>query len=71
VKWEETAMSEKSEKPMGLPPYYWAKPPVKTRPPTKGFVNRQQKQFYLVRICFTLAKIAAAAALVFVMLSRF
>ena len=46
-------------------------PPVKARPPTKGFVNRQQKQFYLIRICFTLAKIAAAAALALLILSRF
>jgi hypothetical protein len=64
-------MSEKSERPVGLPPYYWAKPPVKARPPTKGFVNRQQRQFYLIRICFTMAKIAAAAALAFLILSRF
>jgi hypothetical protein len=64
-------MSDKSDKPMGLPPYYWAKPPVKSRPPTKGFVNKQQKQFYLIRIGFLLAKVAAAAALVFLVLSRF
>lgn len=64
-------MSEKTEKPMGLPPYYWAKPPVKQKPPTKGFVNKQQKQFYAIRIGFMLAKIAAAAALVFLIVSRF
>ncbi|MDG6926465.1 MAG: hypothetical protein JRN09_07905 [Nitrososphaerota archaeon] len=64
-------MSEKTEKPMGLPPYYWAKPPVKARPPTRGFVNRQQKQFYLIRVGFALAKIAAAAALVLLIVSRF
>jgi hypothetical protein len=64
-------MSDKTEKPMGLPPYYWAKPPVKQRPPTKGFVNKQQKQFYAIRIGFMLAKIAAAAALVFLIVSRF
>ena len=64
-------MSDKNEKPMGLPPYYWAKPPVKSRPPTKGFVNSQQKRFYLVRVGFMLAKVAAAAALVFLILTRF
>lgn len=64
-------MSDKSEKPMGLPPYYWAKPPVKQKPPTKGFANKQQKQFYAIRIGFLLAKIAAAAALVFLIVSRF
>jgi hypothetical protein len=64
-------MSDKTEKPMGLPPYYWAKPPVKRKPPTRGFVNKQQKQFYAIRIGFMLAKIAAAAALVFLIVSRF
>ncbi len=64
-------MSEKAEKPMGLPPYYWAKPPVKARPSTRGFVNKQQKQFYLIRVGFALAKIAAAAALVLLIVSRF
>ncbi len=64
-------MSEKNEKPMGLPPYYWAKPPVKQKPAPKGFVNKQQKQFYAIRIGFLLAKIAAAAALVFLIVSRF
>ena len=40
-------MSEKSEKkPLGIPPFYWAKPPAKVKPPAKGFVNKQQKQFY-------------------------
>jgi len=64
-------MSDKNEKPMGLPPYYWAKPPVKPRPSTKGFVNSQQKKFYLIRVGFTLAKVAAAAALVLLIMARF
>ena len=64
-------MSDKTEKPMGLPPYYWAKPPVKQRPPTKGFVNNQQKKFYLIRVGFAVAKIAAAAALVLLIMTRF
>ncbi len=64
-------MSEKKDKPMGLPPYYWAKTPVKAKPVPRGFVNKQQKQFYLIRIGFTVAKIAAAAALVFLIVARF
>lgn len=64
-------MSDKAEKPMGLPPYYWAKPPVKPKPPTKGFVNKQQKWFYLVRIGLVLAKIVAAAMLVLLIVTRF
>jgi hypothetical protein len=64
-------MSDRNEKPMGLPPYYWAKAPVKARPVPKGFVNKQQKQFYLIRIGFMVAKIAAAAALVLIMMARF
>lgn len=63
-------MSEKSDKPMGLPPYYWAKPPVKARPLTKGFVNKQQKHFFIIRTSLMLAKIAAAAALAFLILVR-
>lgn len=63
-------MSEKKEKPMGLPPYYWAKPPVKLTPPPKGFVNKQQKKFYAIRTGFMLAKIAAAATLAFLIISR-
>lgn len=66
-------MSErKNDKPMGLPPYYWAKPPAtKHTPATRGFVNSQQKKFYLIRVGFALAKIAAAAAVVFLILTRF
>ncbi len=64
-------MSDKTEKPMGLPPYYWAKPPVKQKPVPRGFVNKQQKQFYLIRIGFIVAKIAAAAALVLLIVTRF
>lgn len=64
-------MSDKTEKPMGLPPYYWAKPPVKQRPSQRGFVNKQQKQFYLIRIGFMVAKVAAAAALVLLIVTRF
>jgi hypothetical protein len=63
-------MSDKSEKPMGLPPYYWAKPPVKVKPAPKGFVNKQQKKFFAIRTGFMLAKVAAAATLALLILSR-
>lgn len=45
-------------------------PSVKLKPPMKGFVNRQQKKFYVIRIGFTLAKIAAAATLALLIISR-
>jgi signal transduction histidine kinase len=64
-------MSDKSEKPMGLPPYYWAKPPVKPTRNTKGFVNKQQKWFFIIRVGLLLAKVAAAAALVLLIVTRF
>lgn len=41
------------------------------RSTTKRFVNKQQKQFYAIRIGFMLAKIAAAAALALLIIVRF
>jgi len=52
---------ESEKKPLGIPPFYWAKPPTTVKP-ANGFVNKQQKQFYWVLTAFNLAKIAAAAA---------
>ena len=55
-------MTEDSgKKPLGIPPFYWARPPARVKP-ANGFVNKQQKQFYWVLTAFNLAKIAAAAA---------
>lgn len=63
-------MNEETEKPMGLPPYYWAKTPVKLKSPPSGFVNKQQKRFYLVVTGFKLAKIVAAATLALLIIVR-
>jgi hypothetical protein len=55
-------MSEEPErKPLGIPPFYWTRPPARVKP-ANGFVNKQQRQFYWVLTAFNLAKIAAAAA---------
>jgi hypothetical protein len=53
--------NESGKKPLGIPPFYWAKPPAKT-PQSKGFVNKQQRKFYFVLTAFKLAKIIAATA---------
>jgi hypothetical protein len=61
-------MSKETErKPLGIPPFYWAKPP-KQRAQTKGFVNKQQRQFYWVLTAFNLAKLAAAAAVALIII---
>jgi hypothetical protein len=53
--------SESERKPLGIPPFYWAKPP-KASPPSKGPVNKQQRQLYLVLTAFKLAKVVALTA---------
>jgi len=60
-------MSKDSEKPLGIPPFYWTKPP-KAKAQAKGFVNKQQKEFYFVVTAFNLAKIAAFAAVALVII---
>ncbi len=55
-------MSDEPRKPkklLGLPPFYWAAQP---KPRRKGFVNGQQKHFYLVMTTLKVAKVAAIAA---------
>jgi hypothetical protein len=51
---------ERERKPLGIPPFYWAKPPAKPRSPSKGFVNKQQRRLYFVMTGFNLAKLVVA-----------
>lgn len=47
----------------GVPKYYyWAKSPPKPPKPRTGFVNIQQKKFYLVQLAFRTAKVTAMVA---------
>jgi hypothetical protein len=54
-------MAEKEEKRrVGVPKYfYWGKKPPKAKKAQTGFVNFQQKRFYLVQLAFRTAKVTA------------
>jgi len=61
-------MSERAEKkPLMMPPY-WGHPPAALRPMPRGPYNKQQKRFRLVLTAFTIAKIAAAATMAFLII---
>jgi Tfp pilus assembly protein PilN len=51
-----------SEKPMGLPPYYWAKPPKRQKLQSSGFVNKEQRRFYMVLTALKVVRVVAFAA---------
>jgi hypothetical protein len=51
-------LSDKPKKPLGIPPFYWAT----QKPVQRGFVNKQQRQFYMVVTALKIAKVAAFAA---------
>jgi hypothetical protein len=62
-------MSEgQPKRPLGLPPFYWAKPPAKARMQRTGFVNKQQRHFYMVLTAFQLARVVAFAAVALVII---
>lgn len=64
-------MSEEVRKPVGSPSFYWDKPlQARPRVPSTGFVNKQQKRFYIVATAFKLAKIAAVAAIALLIIGR-
>lgn len=63
-------MSEKTERPMGIPPYYWAKAPARPKSAPMGFANKQQRKFHLVVTGLKLAKIVAAAMLALLIIGR-
>ena len=53
---------ERKQKPLGIPPFYWANPPKQVKRPSGGFANKKQKQFYTAVQVFKVAKFAAAVA---------
>lgn len=63
-------MSEEERKPMGLPPFYWAKAPAKAQTPSTTIVNKQQRRFQIVVTAFKLAKVIAAAMLALLIIGR-
>ncbi len=42
-----------------VPTFYWMKPPPQPSPLRTGFVNKQQKHFYLAMTVFKIAKVVA------------
>ena len=55
---------EKEEKRRpGVPKYYyWAKSPPRPPKPRTGFVNVEQRKFYLVQLAFRAAQVVAILA---------
>ena len=64
---------EKEEKRRpGVPKYYyWAKSPPRPPKPRTGFVNVQQRKFYLVQLAFRTAKVGAVILAFFLFFARF
>ena len=54
-------MAEKSTKKKYIPDYLWTKSPPKPSPLQTGFVNNQQKLFYVVITALRIAKVLAVA----------
>ena len=51
---------EDEKRRAGVPKYYyWGKKPPKPKKAKSGFVNFQQKKFYLVQLAFRTAKVTA------------
>jgi hypothetical protein len=65
-------VSEKEEKRRpGVPKYfYWGKKPPKPMKVQTGFVNFQQKRFYLVQLAFTTAKVTAIVVVFLMFFSK-
>jgi hypothetical protein len=54
------AEQEEEKRRAGVPKYfYWGKRPPRPRKAQTGFVNFQQKKFYLVQLAFRTAKLTA------------
>ena len=54
-------MAEKPTKKKFDPSYIWMKTPPKPSPLQTGFVNKEQRMFYLVMTAFRIAKVLAVA----------
>ena len=66
-------MAEKEEKKRrpGVPKYfYWGKKPPKAKKAQAGFVNFQQKKFYLVQLAFRTAKVTAVVVVFLMFFSK-
>ena len=63
-------MSDEKKKPIGLPPFYWAKAPGRIHAPPGGGFNKQQRKFQTVITAFKLAKLIAAAMLALLIIGR-
>jgi hypothetical protein len=54
------AEQEEEKRRPGVPKYfYWGKKPPKAKKVQTGFVNHQQKAYYLVQMAFRTAKVTA------------
>jgi hypothetical protein len=54
------AEQEEEKRRAGVPKYfYWGKRPPKAKKAQTGFVNSQQKRYYLVQLAFRTAKVTA------------
>ncbi len=65
-------MSERQEKRRpGVPKYfYWGKKAPKHKKAQTGFVNVQQKKYYLVQLAFRTAKVAALVVVFLMFFSK-
>jgi len=65
------AEQEEEKRRPGVPKYfYWGKKPPKAKKAQTSFVNRQQKEYYLVQLAFRTAKVTAIVAAFVLFFSR-
>lgn len=59
---------EPKKKKYWVSTFYWTKPPPQPSPLLKGFVNTQQKRFYIIMQVFKIAQFAAIVLVALVLL---
>ncbi len=65
------AEQEQEKRRAGVPKYfYWGKKAPKPKKAQTGFVNLEQKKFYLVQLAFRMAKVTAVVAAFLLIYSR-